>query len=165
MAQYAVKTSLTVLAVVHVCLVGAVAMQQPPGAAGTYQVVKVCSLLSAAEVKKLAPWPDFLDRMKPEEEALGTYGSSCNYPRVHVQVMSFRQDSIDSLRKSSKLESAAGVGDAAWIRNNGDRYAELMARVGGHLLTVQLSIPTEETFDTVKPTLLELGKAFAARLR
>ena len=44
-------------------------------------------------------------------------------------------------------------------------YAELYARVGPHLLTVQLNIPTGKTFETSKPSLIALAKAFAAKLR
>ena len=36
------------------------------GVRGQYQVVKVCSLLTVAEVKKLAPWEPMFDQMKVE---------------------------------------------------------------------------------------------------
>ena len=134
-------------------------------AGAPYQPVKVCSLLSLAEVKKLAPWPPHLDSFaKAEEEAI-PQGSSCNYPTLDVQVMSFRQSAIDSLKKTDKLEPVPGIGDEAYLRNNKDLYGELFARVGPHLLTVQFNIPTGQTFETSKPTVIGLGKAFAARLR
>jgi hypothetical protein len=41
----------------------------------------------------------------------------------------------------------------------------MLVKVGPHLLTVQTDISRGKTFDTLKPTLLELGKAFAAKLR
>ena len=131
----------------------------------SYQVVEVCSLLSLAEVKKLAPWPPHLDAFaKAEEEAI-PQGSSCNYPTVDVQVMSFRQSTIDRLKKTDKLEPVSGIGDEAYLRNNKDRYSELLARVGPHLLTVQFNIPTGQTFETTKTTVIGLGKAYAAKLR
>ena len=53
-----------------------------------------------------------MDRFaKAEEEAIGTRGSSCNYPTVHVQVLSFRQQTIDTAHKAGKLEPVSGVGD------------------------------------------------------
>jgi len=67
--------------------------------------------------------------------------------------------------KDAKLEAVAGVGEAAWLRNNRNMFAELAAKVGPHLLTVQTSIDRGKTFETSKPQLLELGKAFAAKLR
>lgn len=139
---------------------------QASGGGARYQVVKVCSLLSLAEVKKLAPWQPYMDPYaKAEEHALGSYGSSCEYPTVGVQVMSFNRSTIDALRKEGRIESVAGVGDEAYVRNNRDNFAELIARVGPHLLTVQLSINSTKTFDATRPSLIELGKAFATRLR
>lgn len=150
---------------------GSAGVLSPSDAAGSsqgaaYKVVQVCSLVPLAEVKKLAPWPPHLDAFaKPEEEAIGTHGSSCNYPTAHVQVMAFNERMLDAARKAGKLEPVAGVGDEAWIRNNRDRFAELYARVGPHLLTVQTDIGTNETFDSQKPTLIALAKAFVAKLR
>jgi hypothetical protein len=136
------------------------------GAPSAYNVVKVCSLVSLAEVKKLAPWAAHLDSFaKAEEEAVGTQGSSCNYPTAHVQVMAYRQETLDAARKAYKLDPVAGVGDEAYVRNNKGRFAELMARVGPHLLTVQLDIGTNQTYETSKPSLVALADAFAAKLR
>ena len=59
----------------------------------------------------------------------------------------------------------AGVGEEAYVRNNRDNFAELIAMVGPHLLTVQLSINSTKTFDATRPSLFELGKAFATRLQ
>ena len=103
------------------------------------------------------------DQMKVEEEAFSN-GSSCNYPTATVQVSQFRQ-MIDALGKGAKLEAVSGTGDTAWLRNNQNRFGELLVKVGPHLLTVQMDISRGKTFDTLKPTLLELGKAFAAKLR
>lgn len=137
-----------------------------PTEGAQYTVVKVCSLLSLAEVKKLAPWPPHVDAIaKAEEEPIGPRGSSCNYPSADVQVMSFQQGTIDSLKKSGKLEPVTGVGDEAYLRNNRDRYAELYARVGPHLVTVQYNIGTGEKFDVAKARAVEIGKALAAKLR
>lgn len=142
------------------------ALLQAPGSGTKYKVVNACSLLSVAEVKKLAPWQPHLDPYaKGEEEPLGSYGSSCEYPTVGIQVMLFNRGTVDALRKDGKVESITGVGDEAWLRNNRDMFAELFARVGPHLLTVQVSIERTRTFDATRPSLIEIGKAFAARLR
>ena len=144
--------------------VSTVAARPSAGAGGQYQVVKVCALLTVAEVKKLAPWEPMFDQMKIEEEGV-VGGSSCSYPTATVQVMQFRQATIDAMGKTGKLEAVAGVGDAAWLHNNRDMFAELAAKVGPHLLTVQTSIDRGQTFETSKPELLALGRAFAAKLR
>ena len=139
----------------------------PQGSGGKYQVVKVCSLLTLAEVKKLAPWEQHLDAFaKGEEEPIGTTGSSCNYPTVFIQVMAFHQSFIDNLKKNGvPLEPVAGVGEEAYARNNASRYAELVAKVGPHSLTVQLSIEAGKTFASTKPALIEIAKVYAAKLR
>ena len=145
---------------------GAVASGLPQGGA-KYQVVKVCSLLSLAEVKKLAPWEPHLDKFaKGEEEPIGTGGSSCNYPTVFIQVMAFHQSFIDNLKKTGiPLEPVSGVGELAYARNNRDNFAELVAKVGPHSLTVQVSIELNKTFESTKPSLIAIGKAYADKLR
>ena len=161
-----VVVSVLVMVALVVCAGTADIVAAEPAAAarGQYQVVKVCSLLTVAEVKKLAPWEPMFDQMKVEEEAFSG-GSSCNYPTATVQVMQFRQTTIDALGKDGKLEAITGAGDAAWLRNNQNLFGELLVKVGPHLLTVQMGISRGKTFDTLRPTLLELGKAFAAKLR
>lgn len=167
MPRRAVRTALTIaVLVLGSSAEAARGRPQASGGGARYQVVKVCSLLSLAEVKKLAPWQPYMDPYaKAEEHALGSSGSSCEYPTVGVQVMSFNRSTIDALRKEGRIESVAGVGDEAYVRNNRDNFAELIARVGPHLLTVQLSINSTKTFDATRPSLIELGKAFATRLR
>ena len=160
--------ALTFVAVVAICMPRMVAgeIAQAGGSAGMYQVVKACSLATVAEVKKLAPWAPHLDQFaRAEEEPLGTYGSSCNYPTLFVQVMAFNRGTIDAARKAGAQEAVAGVGDEAYVRNNGNNYAELISRVGPHLLTLQLSINTGKTFEGEKPQLVELAKLIATRLR
>jgi hypothetical protein len=69
------------------------------------------------------------------------------------------------LAESRPIESVGGVGDEAYVRNHRGYFAELVARVGPHLLTVQLSFDGNGTFEATKPSLIEIGKAFAAKLR
>jgi hypothetical protein len=161
----AVRASLTI-AVLGLCAAGIHTRGLPQASGGKYQVVKACSLLSLAEVKKLAPWQPHLDPYaKGEEEALGSYGSACEYPTVRIQVMAFNRSTIDDLRKAGQIEPVAGVGDEAFVRNNRGDFAELIARVGPHHLTVQTSIERNTTFEATKPSLIQIGKAFAAKLR
>lgn len=165
MPDSAMKILLTALAMLLLG-VGADADDLSP-AGQKYQVVKVCSLLTLAEVKKLAPWQPLLDQFaKGEEEPIGTSGSSCNYPTVFIQVMAFQRSFIDNLKKTGVvLETVPGVGDEAYVRNNRDRYAELVAKVGPHSLTVQLSIERDKTFESSKPSLIAIGQAYVAKLR
>ena len=157
------------LAIGAICFLAAVTTVRavPQGTGAKYQVVKVCSLLSLAEVKKLAPWEKHFDPFaKGEEEPIGTSGSSCSYPTLFIQVMAFNQSFIDTLKKrGAALEPVAGVGEEAYVRNNSDRYAELVARVGSHSLTVQLNIERGKTYASAKPSLIAIAKTYAAKLR
>jgi hypothetical protein len=138
----------------------------PAPASAQYKVVPACSLMTLDEVKRLAPWSPHLDAFaKAEEEPLGSYGSACEYPTVRVQVMAYRQQTMVALRKDGKLEAIGGIADEAYVRNNGNRFAELYARTGPHLLTLQLGIDDGRGFEATKPSLVELAKAFVARLR
>ena len=145
---------------------GAIAVMPPrlaqPQAAP--QPIKVCALVTKAEVKKHIPWKDMLDQMPVEEEAIGTTGSSCNYPTVHVQVLAFRQSFIDAMGKDAKLETISGIGDAAWFRNNKNLFAEVAVKVGPRLLTLQADIDDGKV-ESVKPGLMNLAKVYAGKLR
>ena len=52
---------------------------------------------------------------------------------------------IDALAKNGKLESVTGVGDAAWLRNNQNRFGEMLVKVGPHFLTLQTDISRGKT--------------------
>jgi hypothetical protein len=127
--------------------------------------IKVCQLLPRAEVKKLIGGNQVFDMMPPEEEALGTYGSSCNYPGVLIQVIPFHQSTIDAARKRGGIESVPGVGDEAHLYNNPAGYAELYVKVGSRLLTLQRSIGMGQTVADVRPGTVALANALVAKLR
>jgi len=135
--------------------------------------IHACALLTASEVKKLAALPDPLNlyaTMPPQEEPLGK-GSSCNYPNLHVQIDPFDWATIDSLRikNATQFEAVPEVGDEAYLRANkaarSVEFAELYARVGSHILTIQMDVPDGKTTASVKPGLVALAKSYATKLR
>jgi hypothetical protein len=129
------------------------------------QAVKVCSLVSLAEMKKLAPWPSSVDQHAKAEEVSLPPRSLCVYPTAQIQVEPYRQQIIDTARKRAQLDPVAGIGDEAYIGNNRNLFALVYAKVGPHLLTVEMEIPVGKKFETAKPTAVEIAKAFAAKLR
>ena len=135
----------------------------PPPPAGGPQRVVVCSLLPVAEVKKHLPWRPLLDQFPPEEEIIGTWGSSCNYPSVMIQVLPFSQAMIDAARKKGGLETVSGVGEEAYFHNNLNRYAELYVKSGKYLLTLQSNWDGKDA--AVKAGTLSLAKAILPRLK
>lgn len=144
-----------------------------PRAASSVSPIRACGLLTATEVKKLAALPDPLNlyaTMPPEEEPLGK-GSACNYPSLHVQIDPFDWATIDALRtrNATQFEAVPDVGDEAYLRANkaarSVEFAELYARVGAHIFTIQMDVPDGKTTASVKPGLVALAKAYAAKLR
>jgi len=85
--------------------------------------------------------------------------------RISKGLLAYGKQTMDAARKTGKFEPVSGVGDEAYLRNNANRYAELIARTGPHLLTLQLSIDEKRPFEAAKPALLELGRTFVAKLR
>ena len=136
--------------------------QAQPAPRVAVPVIPACSLMSKDEVKRHLPWQPILDQFPAEEEAMGNYGSACEYPSVRVQVMIYSQASVDNLKKQAGLETVSGVGDEAYLHNNRNRYAELYVKVGPRALTLQASF--EGSIDTVKPGVMSMAKALVAKL-
>lgn len=130
---------------------------------GALPVLRACSLVTKEEVKRHLPWAAMLDQFDPEEDAMGTYGTGCEYPSVRVQVMTFSQGTLDAVKKKDGLETISDVGDEAYLHHNPNGYAELYVKVGARTLTLQASIRT--TFDEVKPGVVSLAKALVPKLR
>ena len=129
------------------------------------KAVNVCSLVSLAEMKKLAPWPPDVDQHAKAEGVSLPQRSMCVYPTAQVQVEPYAQQRIDIVRKRVRLDPVAGIGDEAYIGNNSNLFALILAKVGPHLLGVETDIPPGKTFDSVKPTAIEIAKVFVAKLR
>ena len=122
----------------------------------------MCSLLTKEEVKKHLPWHAVVDRMEPEEEAIGASGSSCNYPSVLIQVLSRGKASGPPSQKAV-YEPISGLGDEAYFHNNRNRYAELYVRVGNYTLTLQAN--ADGNIEAIKPRVVSLARALIAKLR
>ncbi|MBL8989098.1 MAG: hypothetical protein JNJ80_22680 [Gemmatimonadetes bacterium] len=124
--------------------------------------VAVCSLLTKQEVRTLLPWKQILD-MEPEEEAIGTTGSSCNYPSVMIQVLPTTSGIIEVARKRGGLETLSGIGLEAYFYHNPNGYAEIYVKAAKHVVTVQANV--QDNLATVKPGAINLAKALVGKLR
>jgi hypothetical protein len=143
------------------------------GRAAAGGAIHACTVLPPSEVKRLTAQPDPLnmyDKVPLEEQPVGR-GSSCSYPNVVVQIDPFDWTTIDSLRvkNPAQFEAVPGVGEAAYMRANKAaaslEFAELYARIGTHVLTLQMDVPDGKTTASVKPSLVALAQAYAAKLR
>jgi hypothetical protein len=131
--------------------------------------IHACSVLTRAEVRQHVPWPDQMERIFPQaEEDRFANGSGCEYPSIRVQVMSTTPDQwqrwVDT-SKNATVERIAGVGEEAYIRDNKGLFAELYAKSGSHLVSLQKNLGNGETTQASKPQLIALAKALVAKLR
>ena len=138
--------------------------QKPATPAADGQRPKACGILPREELKKIMPWGAAFDPVKETEEPYGT-GSVCSYPGFDIFVGKYSQSTLDFARKRGPLLPVAGVGDEAFLREDGRTFAHIYVKVGDRIVQVQKSIRFDETFESVKPALIAMGKALAAKLR
>jgi hypothetical protein len=105
------------------------------------------------------------DQMPVEEEPIGANGSSCNYPSVTIQVLAFTPRFFDEARKLGKLEPLTGIGDEAYFFADPRGYADLYAKTGNRIVTVQATPGAGQKLDALKPGVTALTRALIAKLR
>ena len=130
--------------------------------------IRACSLLTKElALKVTAANKRIFDLLPPEEEPLGVAGSSCEYGDIGLQVDPFTPARLDQLYKQNGKDwtPVTGVGDAAYFRDNGGRFAELYVRVGGHTFTIQMGVPTGGTAAAIKPNTITLATALVPKLK
>lgn len=131
------------------------------GAAGQ-PAVRACAVLTRDLVAPLTENKKILDLLPPEEEALGTSGTACEYGSVRLQLFPGRGGKRTVSAKG--LQPITGAGDGGYFRNNGDRYAELMVWTSKHSLDLQVSIPSGRTAESIKAEVIALANAILAKL-
>jgi hypothetical protein len=152
-----VENPLDLLSAVALSVFTVAAVQTPPK-------VKVCELLPKAEVKRLIGAPAAFDAVPPAETELGSYGSTCTYAGVMIQIVPFQQISIDAAKKRGNLSTIAGVGDGAWLYSDPGGYAELYVRAGRRLLVIQRKLEPGIRVADVRPGMIALAKVLVGKL-
>lgn len=136
-------------------------------AAGT-RTVGACSLLTRELVTKVTPYDkpalDLVMRIPPQEEAIGQSGSVCDFGGITLQIDPFTPDRLEKLRDETWV-AIADVGDAAYFRDNRGEWAELAARSGRRVLTIQMDVPTGRTTASIQPNVIALAKAILPKLK
>ena len=150
-----------------VCLAASpAAAQSTAKAASGPPALRACSLLTRDLVAKFDTLnPKVRGLFKPEEEAIGTHGSSCDDGGILLQVNPFVRH--DDLRKSpgKDWQRVDGLGDAAFFKDNGGRWGELIVWTGRRHFTLQISVPNGATAASVKPNATGLATALIAKLK
>src|SRR5690606_35263836 len=98
----------------------------------------------------------------PEEEAMGTTGTACEYGAVRLQLFPGRGG-----KGTLSGNGYQPISDSGWngfFRNNRGQYAELAVWTPKHSLTLQVSVPTGRTAEAIRPDVVALANAIIAKL-
>jgi hypothetical protein len=126
------------------------------------QVVRACAVLTRDLVAPFTENKKMLDVLPPEEEALGTSGTACEYGAVRLQLFPGRGGKRTISGKD--FQPISGVAEGGYFRNNRDQYAELMVWTGKHSLDLQVSVPSGRTAEAIKADVVALANAIIAKL-
>jgi hypothetical protein len=128
-----------------------------------------CALLTKAILTRVSP--ETAQRLAdalafpPEAGQVGTRGSTCDYGGVYLQIDPFAAPSrVEKEFARSGSARVAGLGDAAFYRDNRGRHGELYVRAGSRTLTIQMSIPPGRTAASIQPNAVELARLLLAEL-
>jgi hypothetical protein len=160
------RTSIASLSIVACLAAASLAMAQSGKPASGKSARRACELLTRDIVSKYDTGnPKIRDLIPRSDEPIGSHGSSCHDGSIFVQVNPFLNS--DNYRKSpaKDWQPVPGVGDTAYFHNNRDRYAELMVWSGSHHFTIQLSVPSGGTAESVKPNTIGIATALIANLK
>jgi hypothetical protein len=124
--------------------------------------LRACAVLTRDLVAPFTENKTILDLIPPEEEALGTSGTACEYGAVRLQLFPGRGGKRTVSAKD--LQPISGAGEGGFFRSNRDRYAELMVWTGKHSLDLQVSVPSGRTAEAIKLEVVALANAIIAKL-
>jgi len=133
-------------------------MPQEPATACSLLTRELAERFSSAANKVVFDFP-------PEAETLPV-GTACEYGDIRLQIDPSSVQQLKQLPSREEGWSAVeGVGDGAYFRSNRDTYAELAGWVGTRTFTLQLGVPFQGSVEGIKPKVLGLANAIAAKLR
>ena len=144
------------------------APQTERGTAARTQAIRACSLLTRELVTEHTPLSkqafDLVIQIPPSEDAAGQSGSECTYGGVTLTIDAFTPEAFEKARTPAWVP-ISGVGEAAYFRDNGGRFAELYVRSNGHGLGIQMDVPTGRTSASIQPNAIALAKAILPKLK
>jgi hypothetical protein len=144
------------------------APQTERGTAARTQAIHACSLLTRELVTEHSPLSkqafDLVIRIPPSEDAVGQSGSECTYGGVTLTIDAFTPEYFEKVRTPAWVP-VPGVGDTAYFRDNGGRFAELYVRTNAHGLGIQMDVPMGRTSASIQPNAIALAKAILPKLK
>jgi hypothetical protein len=124
--------------------------------------LRACAVLTRDLVEPFTENKKILDLIPPQEEALGTSGTACEYGAVRLQLFPGRGGKRTVSAKD--LQPISGAGEGGYFRSNRNRYAELMVWTSKHSLDLQVSVPSGRTAEAIKADVVALANAIIAKL-
>ena len=152
----------TLFCAVTIASAPAVSQTRPGDRASVQPPIRACGVLTRDLVAPFTENKKVLDLVPPEEEALGTSGTACEYGAVRLQLFPGRGGKRTVSGKD--FQPVSGVGEGGYFRNNRDRYAELIVWTGKHALDLQVTVPAGRTAEALKADVIALANAIIARL-
>ena len=152
--------------VTHLTAPGA-AIQSPGSTAAGKPGIRACTLLTRDLATKYTTLENkrTIDLIPPAEEPIGAHGSMCEFAGIGFQINPFARAELMRKTPGKDWQPLAGLGDAAFFRNNANRWAEVIVWTGVHHFTIQMSVPTGATAESVKPSATGLATELIAKLR
>ena len=148
---------ISVLAIMSVIAVKAMAGQSAPSA---------CALLTKELLAAHSPASKqsfaLMMKIPPQEEKAGA-GTGCQFGDVMLQLDPFPVANFDRL--FGKWSPVSGVGDRAYFRDNGGRWAELAVLAGKRMITIQMDVPEGKTSASIQPNTVALANGILQKLK
>ena len=154
------------IVVVMVGLVSALpaARQARSGATSGISATGACSMLPKDLALKVTGTNKALFDLPPRESTIGK-GSECDYGDITLRIDPFSWASLKGMMKNGPAwNPVPGVGGEAYFRDN-RQFAEFMGQVGARTFTIQMGVPVGSTAEKIKPNVITLATALAAKLK
>jgi len=146
----------------------------PTSAGQAQKSVSACTLFTAAEIRSItATKPSPIDSMKTEESPIPGGGSECDVAGFGIQLDAVPVARFEANRQAyssrAKYERVPDVADEAYFYDQGAgtsvRTLGIYGRTATHVFVISNIVMMNETAEALRPQLIALGKAAAAKLR
>ena len=158
------RTIVIVVLTVGLASASSAARQARSGATPATTSTGACSLLPKDLALKVTSTNKALFNQPPRESTVGK-GSECNYGDITLRIDPFPWASLKGMMKNGpEWKAVSDVGDEAYFRDN-RQFAEFMGKVGLRTFTIQMGVPVAGTAEKIKPNVVTLATAVAAKLK
>jgi hypothetical protein len=124
--------------------------------------IRACSVLTRDLVAPLTENKRVLDLIPPEEESMGGSNTACENGAVRLQLYPGRGGKGTVTGKD--FQPISGPGWSGYFRDNRGNYAELLVWTAKHSFTLQVSLPSGRSAESLKPDVVALANTIIAKL-